>query len=285
MKEHNVFRVHFSDRSKVARFISSSVYTHKHLDWREPTDWLGKQPFLMYGSKGRNIEALFSCTSEQMDVYWLRLFSFNQSHLMVRFWEELFQTALKEILNEKKNPTFASLAYHHWMIDLLKIQRWQNCQQVIQLKWGSNPDILGSPKPKSPISLRKMRRGEIAKIYEIDSACFDPIWQHSKSALERAYDQAAYATVAIYNQEIVGYQISTLAKDNAHLARLAVLPQYQHQHIGQYLVINQLQYFTDKGIDNLTVNTQHDNLSSINLYKKLGYKKEERSFPIFIKEI
>ena len=76
--------------------------------------------------------------------------------------------------------------------------------------------------------------------------------------------------------------VPTHDKGKAHLARLAVLPDFQKQHIGEQLVLNMLKHIADLGIKDISVNTQQDNYNSIGLYNKLHFKKTGDSFPIYI---
>ncbi|MBI3362889.1 MAG: GNAT family N-acetyltransferase, partial [Chloroflexi bacterium] len=57
----------------------------------------------------------------------------------------------------------------------------------------------------------------------------------------------------------------------AHLARLAVSPDYQGQGIAAALVADAVSYFERSHADRLTVNTQQDNYASLAVYKRLGF--------------
>ncbi|MCD6576727.1 MAG: GNAT family N-acetyltransferase, partial [Anaerolineaceae bacterium] len=186
------------------------------------------------------------------------------------------------ITDQSKNPTIASLAYQKWMKDLLKIEGWREKHQVTQFKWDykRKMDILKSIKYSSAI--RRMTRADIREVTSIDKTCFQALWQQSQEALEHAYDQSAYSTVFEIDQSICGFQISTMDKGKAHLARLAVLPDFQNRHIGEQLVLNMLKHVDAQGIKDISVNTQKDNYISINLYKKLQFNKTDDSFPVYL---
>ena len=68
--------------------------------------------------------------------------------------------------------------------------------------------------------------------------------------MRKAYLQSGYATAAYINQQLVGYQITTEAPSFAHLARLAVDPNFQGKNIGKILVKNLIDYYSNKGIRN-----------------------------------
>ena len=186
------------------------------------------------------------------------------------------------ITDQSSNPTIASLAYQKWMKDLLEMEGWIEKQRVIQFQWDNRrkTEVLRANGVSS--SIRLMTYADIREVAFIDQTCFHPLWQHSQEALEHAYAQCVYSTVFEIDQSICGFQISTYDKGKAHLARLAVLPDFQKQHIGEQLVLNMLKHVANRGIKNISVNTQQDNYNSIGLYKKLHFKKTGDTFPIYI---
>jgi ribosomal-protein-alanine N-acetyltransferase len=168
------------------------------------------------------------------------------------------------------------------MKDLLEMEGWIEKHRVIQFKWDNRrkTEVLRANGNSS--SIRHMTHADITEVTFIDQTCFHPLWQQSQEALEHAYAQSVYSTVFEIDQSICGFQISTYDKGKAHLARLAVLPDFQKQHIGEQLVLNMLKHVADRGIKNISVNTQQDNYNSISLYNKLHFKKTGDSFPIYI---
>ena len=80
---------------------------------------------------------------------------------------------------------------------------------------------------------------------------------------------------------MAGYQISTSTPMGGHLARLAVLPENQDHGIGKALLVDLLSQFARRGIVKVTVNTQADNLSSLNLYHKLGFHLTGEEYPVY----
>ena len=131
------------------------------------------------------------------------------------------------------------------------------------------------------LSIRPMTYNDIKTVTEIDQDCFLYIWKQSQDVIRRAFEQSSYTTVAVIENEVVGFQISTSHKSIAHLARLAVLPKFQGQHIGQALVQNMLRHYSRPWIQEITVNTQHDNQVSLSLYDKMGFEPTGERFPIY----
>ena len=272
-----------SDILIINNFLKQQIVIHRHLDWRQPTEWLGKQPFLLYLSPNNSIEAILICIPEPKNIFWIRLFAYSNPLHKVSYWESLFTVGLKIITSQSpENTTIASLAYQKWMKDLLESEGWIEKQRVIQLKWNSRRKSRSLLKKSTSSFIRKMVNNDISEVAKIDRACFNPLWQHSREAIEHAHSQSVYSTVFEKDHSICGFQISTHDNGKAHLARLAVLPIYQKQHIGEQLVLDMLHHITKRGIKDISVNTQQDNHSSIGLYNKLNFKKTGDSFPIYI---
>ncbi len=283
MKQKGIVRAAVkSDISTINKFLQQRITIHRHLDWRQPTEWLGSSPFLVYLSSDNSIEAILNCVPEPQDTYWIRLFAFKNLFRKVAYWETLFNAGLKIITNQSSNPTIASLAYQKWMKDLLEMEGWIEKQRVIQFKWDNRRKTKVFKSISGSSAIRQMIRTDIREVALIDQVCFHPLWQQSQEALEHAYAQSKYSTVFEIDQSICGFQISTYDKGKAHLARLAVLPDFQKQHIGEQLVLNMLKYMVDHRIKDISVNTQQDNYNSIGLYNKLHFKKTGDSFPIYI---
>jgi ribosomal-protein-alanine N-acetyltransferase len=89
------------------------------------------------------------------------------------------------------------------------------------------------------------------------------------------------ATVAEADGQILGYQLSTRNPLGAHLARLAVRPEMQGRGLGRALIADLIQQAERHGMYHLTVNTQSDNLSSLALYKKIGFSETGERYPVY----
>ena len=270
-----------ADAQEINRFLQNRIQLHRHLDWRKPTEWLGRSPFLIQFSPDNSINAILNCVPEPKDVFWVRLFACKNSNKKIGYWESLFTTALGMIAEQSLNPIIASLSYQKWMSDLLEAQGWQEHQRVIQLRWDSKKRSKFESITINP-SIRLMTIDDLDKVSLIDDSCFKPLWQQSRDSIGHAFNQSAYATIFEVDQLISGFQVSTNENGIAHLARIAVLPEVQRQHIGEQLLINMVQFFLSNRTTTITVNTQENNTSSIGLYEKLNFTKTKESFPVYI---
>jgi peptide alpha-N-acetyltransferase len=67
----------------------------------------------------------------------------------------------------------------------------------------------------------------------------------------------------------------------AHLARLAVQPEWQGQGVGAALVAEMIEACRRQGARELTVNTQDTNAASLAVYQRLGYRRNGMCYPVY----
>jgi ribosomal protein S18 acetylase RimI-like enzyme len=271
---------HPSDYDAIDAFLTRNLIIHRHLDWRQPLDWIGNTPYLLMEKSGK-LQAILICPSDIENIYWIRLFAVLFTLPVDETFQALFTHALEKIRGQSQNPIIASIAYQLWMKSLLEKNGWKICQEVIQLRWNRKFDRTRADPDPSDLFIRKMATPDIPDVARIDQICFEKIWQHSEDAIARAFEQSAYSTVAEKNGRIAGYQISTSIRNHAHIARLAVLPEFQRQKIGHYLINDVLERFKRPWTREITVNTQRDNTKSLGLYAKLGFEITSDGFPIY----
>ena len=133
----------------------------------------------------------------------------------------------------------------------------------------------GVSLPEAPSSnkvyIRSAEREDVRAITQVDHTAFIPPWQLSYTDLWQAHRVAATATIALYNNQVIGYQMSTRHRTHAHLARLAVLPNSQGQRVGARLLHDLITRIMRRGIRSITVNTQDSNIRSQRLYRRYGF--------------
>jgi ribosomal-protein-alanine N-acetyltransferase len=137
-------------------------------------------------------------------------------------------------------------------------------------------------KANPELFVRLMEPEDLAAVAGIDQEAFEPIWQNSLSQVEQAYEQSAIATVAEWENAIVGFQISTVNMFAAHLARLAVNPALQGRQIGTTLLSDLVQRCRSERLWQITINTQDDNHASLALYQRTGWTLTGERFPVYL---
>ena len=273
-----VRRVSLIDQPVLSGLLVPENHIHHHLDWRTPYEWLGSQPFWITEDKGRFLAAL-ACIQEILPTAWIRLFAVAPTIKPDTAWKLLFEKVLADFV-VYTDIQIVSLAIKDWYEEILQANNFNICQSIIVMDW--NGDLPGPAQAQKGIILRQMTDSDLKSVLTLDHLCFDDIWKISKKSLKLAFNQSSYSIVAELENKIVGYQISSSVLNNAHLSRLAVLPDVRRQGIANLIVRNMLEYFHMTGISNVTVNTQDDNRASIALYSRLGFKYSGDLYPVYL---
>lgn len=270
-----------SDYNKLHQFTSSLNYIHRHLDWRDTLDWLGNQPFWIL-EEDRQIKGTLALPPDPAEVAWVRLFAVSLHASPDRVWKLLFEQSLEEARALSPVPTIVSLALREWFEDLLARNGFIHHQDIVVFLFDQEPPDAPQIDPQFELQLMKIE--ELDAVGQIDHLAFEPIWRLSGNDLYSAFQKCTYCTVMKRQGEIVAYQMSSLSSASyAHLSRLAVHPELQGKRIGFALVQNLLDHFLNRlSCWGVTLNTQHNNYSSLALYHRIGFRETGERFPVLI---
>lgn len=269
-----------NDIKSVSTFIEDAQLIHRNLDWRSLLQWISEEPFLLKISQKR-IQGLFSCAPDIEGMAWIHCFASRYHNNFRETWLELLDIAREH--PAVKGCLLCSVGLQEWFNELLYHSGFNILQNIVVLNWNG---IAPKELPVSQeILLRPMEIDDLDQVVQVDHQAFAPIWEISQNSLRQAYMQSEHASVAEINDQIVGYELSTANHFSAHLARLAVRPQYMKANIGYSLVRDMLIHFSKRGVKQVSVNTQNDNIASVSLYKKLGFILTDETFPVYILQL
>ncbi len=246
-----------TDQRALANLIHFSPHVHRHLDWRNPLDWIGTPPYYVIETQGQIVAAL-GCPPDPPAVAWVRLFANSGKIPTPESWTLLWGKVRADLAG-KGSLSVAAILLQDWLEEILVLSGFTSHQSIIMLE---REGSAAGMSVAAEVSIRAMMPFDLPTVAEVDAAAFELLWQNSLPALERAYPQAIIATVAEVDDKIIGYQISTRNPYGVHLARLAVLPTSQGQGVGYGLVADLIQQAGQRGLSRITVNTQSDNATS-----------------------
>jgi ribosomal protein S18 acetylase RimI-like enzyme len=267
-----------ADRPGLLTLTDTAPYVHRHLDWRAPLDWLGS-PLFWLTEDSHHLLAALACPIDPPGIAWIRFFAAREGQDPDVLFLDLFKKAL-QARSSYPDTDFAAIALYPWFGVLLKKAGFHLHQEIVVLEWTGIPRAIRPLRPA--LVIRQLQTADLPDVARVDAQAFGLLWQNTQDGLTLALQQSAYATVAVLDGEVVGYQISTAVSFSAHLARLAVLPEKQGKSIGAALVANLQEHFWNGDLMRVTVNTQGDNLHSLALYQKLGFSLTGDSFDVFI---
>jgi len=266
-----------NDKRAIEILLNYKDRIHRHLDWRSPIDLLGEQPYFVI-ERDYAIQAALACPEDPPDVAWIRFFGTVPGMPLLKTWSQLFAQVLESFSRQPEH--IVSISIQTWYLRML-LDAGFSLHQTIVVLYLNTPAVM-QVHSHEKLLISPMLESELEKVMAVDHTAFDPIWRYSLADLRSAYQNSDYATIARIGNRMIGYQISSANPLNAHLARLAVLPEMQGQQIGSALTLDMVKYFNKRGIGYITVNTQSDNTASLKLYRKLGFEMSNEKFPVLI---
>lgn len=265
-------------RQRLDDLLYRSYHVHMHLDWHEAGDWLSVHAGLGRLAWHDNRLAGLLVVSEPLHCSgWVRLAAVDDAFPARPVLEAMWRALLPD-LRAAGLQTVTALVARAWLEDHLASLGFAYDEDVVTMQRS------GPPPPTTPVAglaLRPTAVADLALMAAVDHAAFAPPWQLSLADLSQALRIASSGTVAVIDGALVGYQISTLYRDGAHLARLAVAPAVQGQGVGAALVTDVIERFAQRGIATMTVNTQASNQRSQRLYRRLGFHHNGYDLPVW----
>lgn len=256
--------------------MSRAYWLHQHLDWVDSLALLDRPPFLL-AIRRDEAKGCLVCPPDLPSIAWLRLFAVSETSPPEMLWDQLWPAAIESAVSSGVSRVAALLSVK-WLAPILEASGFVKSNDVVFLErldreLSINPQVSGE--------LRSMQKEDLPLLAEVDQRAFRLIWQYTEETLHAAYGQAAYATVIEVDQRPIAYQITTASMYGAHLARLAVDPDWQGHGFGNALVSDVLRKFSMRGDIRISVNTQVDNLRSLQLYEQLGFHRTDATYPVY----
>ena len=265
-----------ADQKAVATLTRFEERAHVHLDWKGAEDWLGAQPFFV-AERGPRLVGALACPPAPPDTAWVRVFALQGNTSADEVWQLLWPRARRalEALGVKQ---IAGLSLDGWIIPLYLSAGFRHTHSVVVLTRPAGP----APRVStSPARIRPAMPADHETLIAVDMAAFQPPWQISPPIARKALTLACSLSVAEVDGQIVGYQLTTPTSAGAHLARLAVLPEWQGRGLGAALVADMIESCTRQGARELTVNTQDTNAASLAVYQRLDFRLNGASYPVY----
>lgn len=251
---------------------------HTHLDWSESDHWLegNPAPTRLAWQRGRLVGLLAAAPPLNQST-WIRLAAIHDDVMAEPVLQAMWESLSPE-LRALGVEIVAFLGMRDWVADKLPALGFRYQEDVVTLRRASRQ--LPNP-PLNAMHIRAFVPGDLDTITHIDQAAFTLPWQLSLDEIRQAARMAAICAVALLDETIVGYQLSTFYYEGGHLARLAVLPDRQGAGVGSTLVNDLIHRFARRGIYGITVNTQSTNSRSHRLYTRFDFHPNGYNLPVW----
>ena len=130
---------------------------------------------------------------------------------------------------------------------------------------------------EAPITIRSMQIDDLQQVRVIDQLSFSMPWPESAYRYELTENPASRSWVATYNSPngepfVVGMIVVWLILDEAHIATLAVHPDYRGKGIGSALLVEALKSAVSQGALSALLEVRASNLTAQRLYQHYGFE-------------
>jgi ribosomal protein S18 acetylase RimI-like enzyme len=268
----------------VRDLLFRSYRTHTHLDWQESDQWLddGEAYPSRLAWQGSRLQGIIATSAPLNQTCWLRIASISDQADAQQVFSLLWESLLPE-LRAQSVRTSALLLIRNWIAAYAEPLGFHYAEEIITFRRPSLEIPFDSPTPG--LTIRLTQPEDLTAILGVDNRAFVAPWQMEREELRQAERISASCTVAELDGNMVGYQLSTLYFDGAHLARLAVVPEAQGIGVARTLLIDLLSRFARRGVLSMTVNTQASNTRSQRLYTGFGFERTGYDLPVWMVNI
>lgn len=156
--------------------------------------------------------------------------------------------------------------------------RWKGRQK----RWTAQSSVattMTRSAPATKVRLGRGRTSHVDRCLALDLAAFGPEQAMRRTSFASALAATPHTRfrVAFADSDIVGYAVTGRSDGRGYLQRLAVHPDFASRGIGTQLVEDAILWCDRRRVRRIVVNTQHDNIRALDLYRRLGFEDSPMS--------
>jgi ribosomal protein S18 acetylase RimI-like enzyme len=275
------------DAAALTELLQRASYTHLHVDWRLPGDWLGTPSFVVaettaeHGQGAGKLVGCFAVGADPPPAGWVRVAAV-ENNLGARVLLQAMQDVALDAAEKSGVTHVGFLPLQQWPTQWVRVLGFQQIDKVVTyVKHGLT--IPDQSRYNHAVKIRPVRAEDLPRLVEIEEQAFAPLWRHSEEGLWLGWHNALCFDVAELGGHLVGFQYSAASdnRDSGHLVRLTVSPDAQGAGVGGALLAAALQQYGQLHLHGASLNTQASNVASRRLYERFGYARIDYSWPVW----
>jgi ribosomal-protein-alanine N-acetyltransferase len=122
------------------------------------------------------------------------------------------------------------------------------------------------------LTIRKMTVDDVSAVVDLDKKSFSLPWPERSFRFELTDNPASRCWVAELDGNVVGMIVVWLIVDDAHVATIAIDPEYRRQGIGKRLLAHALRQMIRDGARSSFLEVRESNLAAQEMYRKFGFE-------------
>jgi ribosomal-protein-alanine N-acetyltransferase len=119
--------------------------------------------------------------------------------------------------------------------------------------------------------VRPMQIEDLEAILEIERVCFSIPWSLESFKLELKDNEYARYYCLELAGKVIGYMGLWFIIDEGHITNIAITPNLQGQHWGEYLMRTVIRELAEQGMERITLEVRDSNSPAQALYERLGF--------------
>ncbi len=120
--------------------------------------------------------------------------------------------------------------------------------------------------------IRRMTLEDVPAVHEIDLLSFSLPWPERSFRFELTENPITRGWVAEVDGKIIAMLVLWFIIDEAHIATIAVHPNFRRQGIGEQILLHALRDVQDEGAQRAFLEVRAGNLAAQAMYKKYGFE-------------
>jgi [ribosomal protein S18]-alanine N-acetyltransferase len=122
------------------------------------------------------------------------------------------------------------------------------------------------------LSIRRMKLDDVPAAHEIDVLSFSLPWPERSFRFELTENPTSRGWVAEKDGKVAAMLVLWFIVDEAHIATIAVHPDFRRQGIGEQILLSALKAVQDEGARRAFLEVRAGNLAAQAMYKKYGFE-------------
>lgn len=122
------------------------------------------------------------------------------------------------------------------------------------------------------IGIRRADEKDIRRVLEIENLSFNTPWTPGFFKHELS-NPVSYFYILEIQDKLAGYVIFWIFKSEAHVANIAIHPEYRRKSYGGQLLNWVFQFCRKRGVETISLEVNEMNSAALQLYTKTGFKQ------------
>lgn len=206
----------------------------------------------------------------QASVAWVRWCAVAGGQSPSSSLRHLFGEAERRLAMHGVREVWCIVRSSDWLRLYLRDLGYRNVDRIFTFEIAP-ARLVEAARPRDDLIIRPAAPADLAAICALDAQVFAEPWRFPPAIMTCMMIQAFSFTLAVRDDELVGYACASLFEGDGHVVRLAVHASHRRQGIGAALLADCAARMMRASVNLITLNTQGSNRDAQRFYRRLGF--------------